>query len=142
MPLPKFNEKLYDRVVAHILEEPKRLDMESFAYSVWGIKELGDKAPSCNTVGCFAGWAVALKKKWRGGQLAIHYGAIPNLAQEFLGLTPDERFILFHPTRWPDEDREALYGHKVGSKAYAKVVAEFAKEFKANIKANRKANKE
>ncbi len=140
--LPKFNEKLYDRVVAHILEEPKRLDMDSYAYYDWEIRAMGNKAPSCNTVGCFAGWAVALKKRWRGEALSRHYNEMPHLAQELLGLTCDEGLVLFHPSKWPDEAREALNSQRSGTKRYAKLVAKFANEFKSKIKANRKANKE
>lgn len=142
MTLPKFNEKLFDKVIDHILEEPKRLDMDSFAYTVYEITALGSKAPSCGTVACFGGWAVALSKRWDAKRLSEQYGMIPDLAGDALGLTSLERYVLFYPNHWPARWTEKLYDHKQGSKAYAKVLANFATEFKAAIKANRKEAKE
>lgn len=58
--ITNLNVPLLHRIQAHILEEPKRLDMEN-----WFTKE-ADKhympymVPACNTVGCIAGWATQL----------------------------------------------------------------------------------
>ncbi len=39
--MPKFNEKLYDRVVEHILEEPKRINMDVVAdYAKWLLNQI------------------------------------------------------------------------------------------------------
>jgi hypothetical protein len=49
------NVRLLRRVAKHILEEPKRLDMEKIAENVEGRD-----SPPCGTVGCIAGWACML----------------------------------------------------------------------------------
>ena len=44
--------KLLRKIKAHILAEPKRLNMSEFAQH-----REGSKAPACKTTGCIAGWA-------------------------------------------------------------------------------------
>ncbi len=138
--LPKFNEKLYDKVVAHILEEPKRMDMDRWVQNPFYVKE--NRMPACGTVACFGGWSVALSKRWKYAKLNEHYWSIGPMARAALGITWEESDVLFITSRWPQEYREGLNALTPGTKPYAKLVAKFAKKFKAEIKRNRKKDKE
>jgi hypothetical protein len=59
------NVKLLRKIQKHILEEPRRLDMD-----VVLVKDIDPAswrdAPPCGTVGCIAGWACALSGKRLG----------------------------------------------------------------------------
>lgn len=138
--LPKFKEKLYDRVIDHILEEPKRMNMDRWCTNPNHVES--KRTPACGTVACFGGWAVALSQHWKYAQLNENYWSLAQMAREALGLTKDESDVLFIPQRWPIEYLDRLDKHSPGSKSYAKVVAKFATEFKATIKASRKSGKE
>jgi hypothetical protein len=94
----KINVKLLRKVKRHILLEPKRLNMGCF---IARKDELQDdplmypvKFPSCGTVGCIAGWAVALSTEKK-----LKYGRIEGAAKRLLGLTPRQAYYLFY-----DED--------------------------------------
>lgn len=139
---PKFNKKLYDSVIKSILEEPKRIDMGIYALTELQIRNRFNSPPKCNTVGCFAGWAVALDQGLRGNELALHYPFICNEATKFLGLTSSEAFTLFHTNHWPNEYQNRLYATESGTKEYARAVADFALKFRAKIMASRKAKAE
>lgn len=63
----KIETRLLKRIKAHILKEPKRLDMnllvdikhnETIGYELPNTKDR--QWPACGTVGCIAGWAVLL----------------------------------------------------------------------------------
>ncbi len=140
--LPKFNRKLYDKVIDHILEEPKRLDMSVYAVSPEDLEIRDEKrVPECGTVACFGGWAVALKHKWKAKKLADNYGELADLSREALGITFEESKVLFHVDCWPYETRCELDGLRDGTSKYAKVVAKFARQFRKQIEANREATK-
>jgi len=49
------NVELKNRIKAHILEEPKRLDIHNWFTSLRHVRP--EQRPSCGTIGCFAGWA-------------------------------------------------------------------------------------
>lgn len=73
--LKKRTVNLLRKVQAHILEEPKRLDMSDWgvAYAtgtktrIEGTTDKEVPVPACNTVGCVAGWSIFLgrPKLWK-----------------------------------------------------------------------------
>lgn len=123
-------ERLYNQVIDHILEEPKRINMCD-----WVIhKHLIDKRrlPECGTVACFGGWTVALDKKWDYTQLIANRRFISDIARQALGLTYSQSLPLFG--FWPAVWLEKLTKHKAGTKGYAEVVANFARHYLEQIK--------
>lgn len=107
------NVELLERVKAHILEEPKRLAMGTFA-------ERNEEAP-CGTVACIAGWSLVLEKGARmvtkkladfgEGYYEDHFVYRNNRpiddphehAKKILGLTEEEAMTLFYVEDWPDD---------------------------------------
>lgn len=101
MKIPKLNVRLLRRIQRHILAEPRRLDMASWAYHCVGTKkELAAlEMPSCGTRACIAGWAVALgspaKKTRQRAMLGDDSVDYYKVAKRLLGLTDDEADFLF-----------------------------------------------
>lgn len=55
------NKELLERVKQHILEEPRRLNMDFLLLPVSCLSHWdADALPPCGTVGCIAGWATFL----------------------------------------------------------------------------------
>lgn len=54
------NVKLLREVAEHILEEPKRFQMETFISRDMDFFRRRHIAPACGTVGCIAGWTCIL----------------------------------------------------------------------------------
>jgi hypothetical protein len=90
------NVKLLRKIQRHILEEPKRLDMECF------IDRKADyvtvhEFPKCGTVGCIAAWAVTCSTKEK-----VPYSKIADRARKLLGITYLQADRLFYASRWPE----------------------------------------
>lgn len=94
------NVELLERVKAHILEDPRRLDMELWIQD----KMYGPDSPPCGTVGCIAGWAVELTE---GGAAHFRSSYITEEARKLLDLTFQQSGTLFHTDSWPEEFRDA-----------------------------------
>ena len=56
--LTKEAKQLLRRVKKHILEEPRRLNMDTL-----GCRVYSEDGPPCGTVACIAGWTAVLTKK-------------------------------------------------------------------------------
>ncbi len=97
--------KLLRKVARHILEEPKRFEMDR-----WGM---ADHRVPCNTTACFAGWAIILgdanPKRFfkaaasdaqddRGRFMALLEGRVgaSARAEKVLGITNEQARRLFH----------------------------------------------
>lgn len=90
------NIELLNKVKAHILEEPKRLDMSVILR----------RAPrnACGTAGCVDGWAQVLSNCAALGSLVFFDGDYVK-GRELLGLTQEEAERLFSdPKDGYDED--------------------------------------
>lgn len=115
------NVELLRKVQAHILEEPKRLDM-----GAWGVHvNEGDgewEAPTCGTVACIAGWTVALSQGLSGYELE-DLSDVSTLASELLGLNGADACALFYAEDWPKRFRDQLNRRNPQTKAYALVVS-------------------
>jgi len=63
------NVKLLQRVIKHILDEPRRLRQACWISERGGAEYryavIEDLAPPCGTVACFAGWVSLLSKRKR-----------------------------------------------------------------------------
>ncbi len=97
------NIELLRKIQRGILKEPKRYNQE-----IWGANvQLNKYRHPCNTAGCIAGWAYAIDEGLLGdiSKLQEKYlkadGNIPALAQKVLGLSGEERHLLFHVENWP-----------------------------------------
>ena len=102
--LTKEGIALLERVKAHILEEPRRLDMDIFVRTA-GVREICPTAywPKCGTVGCIAGWAVMLVKgREETIRLDLIGGRVGGVAQELLGISGAEHMELFFT--WPEKE--------------------------------------
>ncbi len=131
--MTKKQEKLYNSVIEHILEEPKRINMNSWALNPDLVDE--DMRPQCNTVGCFAGWAYFLSEKVKDGELhRVDSMNIEDTAQAALGLTVEQAGRLFYPSSWPRQWRLRRDRYEAGTPKYAKVVADYAKWLLKEIK--------
>ena len=121
MPL---NIEMLQRIKKLILEEPRRLEMDSWGYIV--PKEqavLDEKLPPCGTVGCIAGWANILDEIDRGiapDHICINH---QRHAARILGLD-DSGDNVFCQDKWPEPfaTKYALVRTKEGK---AKVTAEY-----------------
>ena len=82
LPLGPVNVELLQRIKQHILQEPKRLQM-----NIWRNRFSGTNAPSCGTIACIAGWAVELGDP----NMLLPERTVLDRALELLGLTNDVR---------------------------------------------------
>lgn len=112
-------------VIAHALEEPKRLNMKKWlaqkAYDDFQWNQMfgrygylgPEKAPSCGTVGCIAGWTIVLfgKRKRRRSDLDAAEEAV-----DLLELTERQEADLFYSIP-PDGT------YRLGTKKYVEWVA-------------------
>ena len=95
--LPKSKAKtaygLLSDVCKLILEEPKRYSQRIYIARN-GHDDFGEMSvveyPSCNTVGCVAGWVASLRTK------RFAYEDTFNIARDILGLTESQALELFH----------------------------------------------
>lgn len=123
------NKELLLRVKAHILEEPRRLNMSNWmdrveiGAEIAHIYESGsvhimrqDEVPPCGTVGCIAGWAAVLD--------GVPMDDIGGWAgREALGLNEFEGGELFYPGYWPNRDDYYEYKGCGNAQQRAQVVA-------------------
>lgn len=100
------------KVKAHILEEPRRLDMRDWVVVVKGEKvfparsfpDMPDYVPPCGTVACLAGWVTFLfsedplknDPKWMHRFSEVE-------AETLLNLSPRTTRDLFYPGNWPSD---------------------------------------
>lgn len=152
--LSKKGVALLQKVKQAILEEPKRLNM-----SFWGVVINPDnsemieeyEAPSCNTVGCIAGWTVLYGKPkvWADLQKEAKevYGDVVLVerninvvgeATKLLGLSDDDSgeadllyTKLFYENNWDQKSYSAYHTAKT-PKQRAKVTAKVIDNFIAD----------
>jgi hypothetical protein len=127
-------------VAAHILEEPKRLDMLE-----WGVTHPSylkpSETPACNTVGCIAGWTIFLNKPEVVDQMKAAFEDAPEFiynycetlspsqdAAKLLKLNAEQRQRLFFTSDWPLPFRLA-YKRARTAKGRAKVTADRIEHF-------------
>ncbi len=124
MPKEKgINVKLLEQISEHVLAEPRRVNMD-----IWLDTNKIKYEHKCHTVGCIAGWAVALKgtKEERKNHF---YFAVKNAAMRLLRLREGDADELFLPDNWPTKYITKLRDYDEGTKGYAKVVAARIKAF-------------
>lgn len=143
------NIPLLRKVQRAILEEPRRIDMREWIKAtpreVKRILKSGDTIYSgrraalnvpCNTVGCIAGWTIALTKHVRG------YSKLENIfshleAAKVLDLSEILYYRLFYVNkdvftndrRWPDVWVDKLNSLSPQTRAYAEHVARYIDYF-------------
>lgn len=83
--------ELLEEIRQIILEEPKRYDQRCILLCGSECKEAGRAMPACKTVGCVAGWIVALTRRD-----FVSVGNICGAAREILGLDADQTPQLFY----------------------------------------------
>jgi len=88
------NTELLLKVKAHILEEPKRLNMSTWVRT----DEVGPDAPSCGTIACIAGWVCLLIDADFDRRRSYRVNAI-----RLLGITEEQADRLFYIEAWPSE---------------------------------------
>lgn len=139
-------------VAEHILEEPKRLDMDNFGIGYDEVTEADrpHDVPACRTQACIGGWGILLNKPkiWKEMVLAAdsiettlghHYAGsdVAAVARKILGLTKAQGQRLFFFTGWSwgregggndglgwPKKFEVAYYKAVGAKTRAKVTNE------------------
>ncbi len=112
--------EIFDEIEAMILEEPKRIRMELFRFYMTDLPE--DQRPACGTVGCIAGWAVAIGLNVRGEKFE-KVVEIEDMAQDFLDLNDRQTVRLFY--EFPEEPW--------GTKEYAEAVVAHMEEFRKSV---------
>lgn len=95
--------RLLAAIVAFILAEPKRFNMELFTQEV---SPNAPDAPACGTVACLAGWADVLTSGYVDTYSNGMNGGVEQRAIEVLQLTKEEANSLFYVHKWPEPFRE------------------------------------
>jgi hypothetical protein len=95
--MPRLNKRLLNKVIAHILEEPRRLEMNQVLCPARDLIREQENRPPCGTVGCIAGWTYVLSRK--KPRLNIYPGTVWRIAQKELGLSTLEAERLFAEPR-------------------------------------------
>lgn len=114
------NVKLLNQIMEHILEEPRRANMD-----MWLQKNSHLYKHDCHTVGCIAGWAVMLEgEKEEQTYLNTRMAAI-----RLLKLPEGRENELFLVTNWPAGFRVRLDKHPEGTKAYAQAIVARIKDY-------------
>jgi len=130
------NKELLLRVKAHILEEPRRLNMSnwiqdarvgSLVHDAYESNRVGqfakhalteNEAPPCGTVACLAGWACVLS-----GHPAESGDWLSERGGLFLDLTEDQKSELFWPESWGGHSAYLEYKTCGNAEQRAQVVA-------------------
>lgn len=121
------NTELLLKVKAHILEEPKRICMNTWIVNTAQcLRVKGLMTPKCGTVGCIYGWGRILAKgakAWNNRWTPPEVFSFEDKATLF-GLDTAEGRRLFLDAFWPVQFEERLAVAKPQSSAYARVVAD------------------
>lgn len=131
------NVELLQRVKASILEEPRRVNM---CFFLDRADSVGLLKPTCNTVGCIAGWAAAITWMDRNQGLSLANDEIDPIVDVFRSVDASARVLdlshrqateLFYPDPswgygdgWPEDLLFRLRKLRPQRPAYARVVAE------------------
>ena len=144
------NVKLLREIKNAILEEPRRLSMDTWMGKAYNFLPNKDKAP-CGTVACIAGHAVLINKLNEAGKtfnarrfvlaLVNQYDSfelgcdyVEDKAVELLCLTKDQADRLFHVESWPNEFKEAYREDTRSDKKLAELTAQRIEHFIATKK--------
>lgn len=95
--------------VAFIGQEPRRLDMHQALAPARYLDD--EKQPPCGSVGCLAGWRVAMinpqlfnsrvTDRMSAEYIGFDWDSVEERAQVSLGLTDEQADRLFHVRNWP-----------------------------------------
>lgn len=115
---------LLRKVSQHIMEEPKRCDMDYWMLRGITMRQCKDEdhRPACGTVGCIAGWIKVLS----GSE---ETDSAYRVASGLLGLTGHKGDSLFYINSWPAGYRNRIDGEVAGTPKYAQVVADRIEDF-------------
>ncbi len=118
-------EKLFDKIEAAILEEPKRINMAEWVVDTKYL--IASQIPECGTIACIAGWACAIGMRLNSKNLLAQrfQGDIPSGAAKLLELDREGLNELCVVSHWPEEWGDKLGRHCPGTKGYAKVVVDY-----------------
>ena len=88
---------LLDDVCKVIAEEPKRYDQNRWGVTGWRARRIypAEELPACGTVGCRAGWIVALTDGRQGLDRAVRRFDVRDTAIRILGVKPSDVRRLF-----------------------------------------------
>lgn len=104
------NVRLLRRIERHILEEPKRMSMKFWRITDPDIIKIQNLAvPPCGTVACVRGWADEISGGFHG---------------DALGLSDDQKVLLFYTEEWPDHFNQRIYRLKPQTFRYARCVVD------------------
>lgn len=112
-------------VQQHILEEPRRLNMDHWIQLRRPNNSILD-FPPCGTVACIAGWTYILFQERNVRNAEINFSQFR--AAELLGLDidEDEEYYLFYPDKWLREDLADRYRKATsGSQEAAQAVSDY-----------------
>lgn len=122
-PYGEVNVELFQEIKQKILEEPRRLNMSTWACIREPGMSWGDLMPPCGTTACIAGWATFIDAEKRGlSKESVSINAVE--AANLLGLTRENAGDVFVAICWPRSFRER-YESADSPKASAEVAAEF-----------------
>lgn len=126
------NRELLLKVKETILQNPARANM-----SIWQSSFLEDpmlasyfkaanpshaEIPPCGTVGCIAGWTLALYNR----RFSLNYAME---AAGLLEITPEQASELFYVGGWPTDLLRKIAKHQPGTPEYAAVIGEAIDRF-------------
>jgi hypothetical protein len=143
------NTELLLKVKEEILAEPRKLHMDTWLWDARDFLEVDgegvpeERMPPCKTVGCIAGWAVAVSDPRPPSEVAedarFSFGFdAAKRAQSLLGLKSrklfhhDEEAAAGSGGYWPEEFTARLKKEAPGTPGYARVVADVIDDLIAN----------
>ena len=130
------NTKLLRKIQKHILEEPKRLFMDSFVDRMERYENSNEflratnrdflsEIPPCGTTGCIAGWAVLFElpeeqdddiRRW-------NLTFFQDTGARLLDISDKQAEMLFYTQNWPDGLGQKHDEAKSGSMRRAKITS-------------------
>ena len=136
--IPKSRAKtaygLLSEVKRLIVEEPKRYDQTIFLSRLGDMWLEPNDYPACGTIGCVAGWVVAIKCE----RILPTY-QIAEKATKILGLSPEQADELMESCALENYTKKELPTE--GTRAYAKLgarhITRFQKRYTRQLKAKR-----
>jgi hypothetical protein len=137
------NTELLLKVKEEILTEPRKIYMDTWLWDAREVAVPEERIPPCETVGCIAGWAVAVSDPRPPSEVAdenrrnFHLN-VAGRAQSLLGLK--SRKLFYHDEEaggwgsdhWPEEFTARLEKEEPGTPGYARVVADVIDDLIAN----------
>ncbi len=129
MGLTEFAKVRLEQVAKAVENDPLIVAMSQFSFSKLDRINYHLQEPACGTVGCIAGWAVAMDLPKSTDLLKMSQTEISDMALKILDLGEAQENLLFYASYWPEPFKSQIEYAPVQTQEYADIVAARIRHF-------------